>query len=398
MRRPFEGMKVLDLTHVLAGPFCTYQLAVLGADVIKIEHPARPDQTRETGSVRELKDRQMGTAYLTQSSNKRCLTLDLQQEAGREVFRRLARGADVIVENYRTGALDGLGIGYEALAADNPGLVFCSITGYGQNGPKAQDTAYDMVIQAVSGIMSLTGTPQTTPLKVGGPVVDYSTGTMAAFAVASALFQRSQTGIGQRIDVSMLDTTLVMLSATVTDYLSGGSLPAEPRGNDWVNANGSCYPTREGLLMLGALNPRQHERLWRALGREDIAARSSYREVESANPELRAELSRLLLARTANEWEVFLNSQGVPAGRVRSLKEALDMAQVKARDTLLHTHADFPEPGMSVKVPVAAFSYAHDGPRVTAAPRRHGEDTDAVLAELGLSAAEIAALRAADIV
>ena len=159
MQRPFEGIRVIDATHVLAGPFAAYQLAVLGADVIKVEHPLDPDQSRLTGPDRTLGKRQMGTSYLTQASNKRSLTLDLKQAAGQDVFKKLVATADVLVENYRPGALDALGLGYETMAAINPRLIYASMSAFGQRGPRAQQTAYDYVIQATSGIMAMTGTP-----------------------------------------------------------------------------------------------------------------------------------------------------------------------------------------------------------------------------------------------
>src|SRR6476646_5383289 len=172
MQRPFEGIRVIDATHVLAGPFAAYQLAVLGADVIKVEHPHDPDQSRLTGSDRELGKRHMGTSYLTQASNKRSLTLDLKQTAGQEICKKLVGTADVLVENYRPGALDALGLGYEAMAAINPRLIYASMSAFGQRGPRAQHTAYDYVIQATSGIMAMTGTPDVNPIKFGSPAID----------------------------------------------------------------------------------------------------------------------------------------------------------------------------------------------------------------------------------
>src|SRR6476646_3964937 len=211
MQRPFEGIRVIDATHVLAGPFAAYQLAVLGADVIKVEHPHDPDQSRLTGSDRELGKRHMGTSYLTQASNKRSLTLDLKQTAGQEIFKKLVATADLLVENYRPGALDSLGLGYGAMAALNPRLIYASMSAFGQRGPRAQQTAYDYVIQATSGIMAMTGTPQVNPIKFGSPAIDYATGTTGAFALASALFQRERTGRGQRIDLAMLDVAMILI-------------------------------------------------------------------------------------------------------------------------------------------------------------------------------------------
>ena len=180
--RPFEGIRVIDVTHVLAGPFATYQLAVLGADVIKVEHPDDPDQSRGVGSDKDLNRRKMGTSFLTQASNKRSITLDLKQAKDREILKKLAATADVFVENYRPGAFEALGLGYEALAAINPRLIYASFSAFGQEGPRGTQTAYDHVIQATSGIMAMTGTKDVYPIKLGSPVIDYATGTTGAFA------------------------------------------------------------------------------------------------------------------------------------------------------------------------------------------------------------------------
>ena len=252
---------------------------------------------------------------LGQAANKRSMTLDLKKDEGRQVLRRMVAGADVLLENYRSGAMAALDLGYEDLKAVNPSLVYCSMTGYGQDGPMGQYTAYDGVIQAASGLMSVSGTPELTPLKVGAPVVDYASGTMAAFAVASALFQRARSGLGQYIDFSMLDTALLMLTSTVTAYLYDGKLLSVPRGNDLPSANGCCYQTKDGLLMLAANNHRQHERLWTALERPDLAAQSSYEEIEAIEDTMKAELTRVFLTRTAADWEETLNGIGVPARR-----------------------------------------------------------------------------------
>ena len=202
MTRPFEGIRIIDITHVLAGPFAAYQLAVLGADVIKVEHPDEPDQSREGGTDRALNRRNMGTSFLTQGSNKKSITLDLKTEAGREILKKLVARADVLVENYRPGAFEALGLGYEALLKINPRLIYCSISAFGQDGVRREQTAYDHVIQATSGIMASTGTEEVNPIKIGAPAVDYATGTMGAFALASALFQRERTGQGQHIDLN----------------------------------------------------------------------------------------------------------------------------------------------------------------------------------------------------
>src|SRR5258708_10152622 len=231
MTRPFEGIRIIDITHVLAGPFAAYQLAVLGADVIKVEHPNEPDQSREGGTDRAVNRSNMGASFLTQGSNKRSITLDLKQEAGREILKKLVAGADVLVENYRPGAFEALGLGYEALLKINPRLIYCSISAFGQDGVRREQTAYDHVIQANSGIMASTGTEEVNPIKIGAPAVDYATGTMPAFALASALFQRERTGTGQHIDLAMLGVAMMMQASLMTGYFRNGTAPKPPGTN-----------------------------------------------------------------------------------------------------------------------------------------------------------------------
>ncbi len=391
MTRPFEGIRVIDATHVLAGPFAAYQLALLGADVIKVEQPGDPDQSRGQGPDWDLNRAGMGTYFLTQGSNKRSMTLDLKQDAAREVFRRLVAGADVLVENYRPGAFEALGLGYGALSALNPRLIYCSISAFGQAGPRGGQTAYDHVIQATSGIMACTGTPEVNPVKLGAPAIDYATGTMGAFALSAALFQRERTGKGQRIDLAMLDVAMMMMASHVTAHSRTGR-PARPRGNDHEYATNSAYPTKDGMVMLGASNLRQQKRLWAALGRPEMAKvrnedRVSGREAEAAA------LREILMGRTADEWEDYLQSRHVPAARVRRLDEALADPHLTSRG-LTHRFEAAEGVDGAYTVPVAAFGLAHGGPRVDAAPRPLGADTDAILEELGYDAAARSALRA----
>jgi crotonobetainyl-CoA:carnitine CoA-transferase CaiB-like acyl-CoA transferase len=228
--RPFEGIRVIDVTHVLAGPFAAYQLAVLGADVIKVDDPNDPDQSRVMGTDKALNHAHMGTGFLTQGSNKRAITLDLKTERGREILKALVKTADVFVENYRPGAFEALGLGYEDLAKINPKLIYASFSAFGQEGPRGQQTAYDHVIQATSGIMAMTGTKEVNPIKFGSPAVDYATGMTGAFALSAALYQRERTGKGQRIDMAMLDVAMILMSSHLTGYLRNGVHP-KPKGN-----------------------------------------------------------------------------------------------------------------------------------------------------------------------
>ena len=395
MQRPFEGIRVIDATHVLAGPFAAYQLALLGADVIKVEHPEESDQSRETGSDRALNRARMGTSFLTQSSNKRALTLDLKTSAGQEIFRKLIATADVLVENYRPGALDALGLGYDALSAINPRLIYASMSAFGSRGPRREHTAYDYVIQATSGIMAMTGTPDVNPIKFGSPAIDYATGTTGAFALASALFQRERTGRGQRIDMAMLDVAMILMGSHITAYMRNGAHP-KPNGNANEYATNSCYETRDGLLMLGASNMRQYRRLWRVLERPEMI-RASREEREHARAQETAVLREILMARTADEWEAFFQSRHVPAARVRSMADALADPHLGFRG-LRHTHAGAQGVEGAFGVPVAAFQFADGGPRVDTPPPAVGQHTDAILAELGYDADAVATLRAQKVV
>lgn len=390
--RLFEGIRIIDATHVLAGPFAAYQLGLLGADVIKVEHPYDPDQSRGNGPDWDLNRAGMGTQDLTQNANKRCITLDLKQEAAREVFRRMVAGADVLVENYRPGAFEALGLGYEALSAVNPRLIYCSISAFGQDGPRGQQTAYDHVIQATSGMMACTGTKEVSPIKLGAPAIDYATGTMGAFALSAALFQRERTGRGQRIDLAMLDAALVMMAAHMTAQSRTGRA-ARPRGNDHEFATNSCYAAKEGLVMLGASNIRQQTRLWEALGLPEMAKRTNEERI-AADAEERAALAAMMMTRTAQDWEDWLQARHIPAARVRDMAEALADPHLSHRG-VRHAFPDGDGVGVPYAVPVAPFRFGHGGPQVDAPPRRMGADTEAVLAELGYDAVAVAALRAA---
>ena len=391
MARPFEGIRVIDITHVLAGPFAAYQLAVLGADVIKVEQRADPDQSRGSGTDPALNRAAMGTGFLTQASNKRAITVDLKTPQGREIVRKLAASADVFVENYRPGAFEALGLGYEALAAINPRLIYASFSAFGQAGPRREQTAYDHVIQATSGIMAMTGTEDVHPIKFGSPAIDYATGTMGAFALASALFQRERSGRGQRIDMAMLDVAMILMASHLTGFLRNGKHP-KPHGNKQPHATNSAYRTSDGaLVMLGASNLRQQKRLWTVLERPDMIKTSNESRDAGRDAE-EAVLNEIMATRTAAEWEEYLQSRHVPAARVRRMEEALADPQLAARG-VLHRHAGATGVAGPFTVPLAAFTFAHDGPRIDTPPPALGQHTDAVLAELGYDAAAIAQLR-----
>jgi len=393
--RPFDGIRVIDITHVLAGPFAAYQLAVHGADVIKVENPRDPDMVRILGSDADDNARRMGSAFLTQASNKRAITLDLKRPEGQAALKRLVATADVLVENFRPGALAALGLGYDDLIAINPRLIYASFSAFGQDGPRGNYTAYDHVIQATSGIMATTGEIGGGPMKFGSPVIDYATGTTGAFALATALFQRERTGKGQRIDMAMMDVALVMMASHVTDFTRTGHHP-EPHGHWQGVATGSCWPTADGLLMLGAMNIAQQRRFWLALGREDMVKTThAERKADEANE--KRVVSETLMTRSADEWEVFFQTRHIPAGRVRRLEETLLDPHLDHR-AVLHSHAAAPDVGGAFTVPVAAFKLAHGSARIDSPPPVLGQNTEEVLRELGYAEAEIANLRAGGVI
>ena len=382
MARPFEGIRVIDVTHVLAGPFATYQLAVLGADVIKVEHPDEPDQSRGSGTDRALNRAQLGTSFLAQASNKRAITLDLKTERDRHILKKLVAAADVFVENYRPGALEALGLGYEALSAINPRLIYASFSAFGDTGPQRQRTAYDHVIQATSGIMAMTGTKDFNPVMFGAPAIDYATGTTGAFALSAALFQRERSGRGQRIDMAMLDVAMILMGSHLAGYLRNGAHP-KPHGNRHAHATNGAYETKDGLLMLGASNLHQQRRLWTVLERPDLIKRTND-EREQDHARETAVLTEILKTRTANEWEEFFQARHVPAARVRTMGEAVADPQIASRG-VIHHHAGAPGIEGGFGVPVAAFTFAHDGPRIDTPPPAVGQHNEEILAELGLA-------------
>lgn len=391
--RPFEGIKILDCTHVLAGPFAAYQLAVLGADVVKVDDPNAPDQSRESGADMALNELGLGTGFLTQGSNKRCIALDLKTEGGRAALKKLAtEWADILVENYRPGAFKALGLGYDELSKLNPRLIYASMTAFGQSGPRGYMTAYDQAIQASSGITASTGTPTSGPIKTGAPVIDYATGTTGAFALATALFQRTRTNKGQYIDMAMMDVAMILQASHVTDYLHSGHHPKR-NGNILRYAPQCAYECKDGsLLQIAASNGRQHKRFFEALGNPEEARRNSLKERNARFDEKYKFVAEKMKEKTAAEWEEYFQSKHVPACRVREMREAVEDPQIKARG-LLHRFESMDGAGKPISVPLTAFRLAHGGASIERAPGRVGQHTDEVLKAVGYSDAQLAELR-----
>lgn len=370
------------MTHVLAGPYCAYQLALLGADVIKIEDPAEPDMARGRGSDPELAARGLGINFQTQGGQKRGLGLDLKSPEGVETLKALVAQSDVLIENYRPGALAALGLGYAEVCKINPGLIYCSISGLGQEGVRPR--AYDNTIQAATGIMARTGSPQA-PIKAGASMVDYASGMAAALAITTSLYERTSTGRGRHIDCSMFDVALTFLAPEAATAVHQG-----PSGPSVKEAGLGCYQTLDGHLMLGAFNVRQNHRLWTYLGDEAFAALDSWQALWAAAPAMRKRLETALATRSAQDWEEALNQIGVPAAKVVSLDEAVRSA---AGQDLLYPLPSADEGLAEVRAPGLPFKL--DGQRGTAQarPPRLGEHTDEILAEFGFDAATISFLK-----
>ena len=392
--KPFEGIRVLDLTHVLAGPFSTYQLGVLGAEVIKIESPTAPDMTRFETVIPGLDQAAYGTYFQTQNAGKKAVTVDLATPQGKDILRRLIATADVLVQNYAGDALEKLGFGYSACSTINPKLIYCTISGYGRTGPKANHPAYDIVIQAFSGLMAANGSKELGPTRVGPPMVDYGTGAQAALAISAALFQRNQTGKGQFIDVSMLDSALMLMSAFVVDTVATQSPPVPPGNIHPRYAGYRTYQTADDLLMVGAWTNKQLANLFTALGEPDLAETALKTERSKLPDDIEAHTKIIadhLLHKTADAWEEILNSHHVPAARVRTLLEALNHPQVTGRrvlqqpPTIKDQSAD--------RLPVSGFAYRHGSPSIESPPPKLGEHTEQVLSELGYAPQAIEALR-----
>ncbi|MFW5641210.1 MAG: CaiB/BaiF CoA transferase family protein [Roseicyclus sp.] len=390
---PLRGVRVLDLTNVLAGPFACHQLAHLGAEVIKVEAVGRGDLARNLGADPELSARGMGISYLAQNAGKRSITLDLKHPKGKEALCRLVATADVLVENFRPGVMARLGLGPETLRAENPRLIYCAISGFGQDGPWADRPAYDQIVQGASGVMSITGDAESAPLRVGYPLADTLGGLTAAMAICAALNAEER---GAVIDVSMLEAVLASMGWVVSNWLVGGVDPA-PQGNENpTSAPSGAFRCADGLINIAANKDEQWAALARHLGREDLLSAPDYatREDRKRNRlALKAELETVLATRAARDWARELNAIGVPAGAVMRLPEILAHPQVAGRDFL----ARFEEvPGVGRPIDLVRIGAMIDGarPAVATPPPALGADTEDILAALGYLPEEIAAMRA----
>ncbi|MFQ6550748.1 CaiB/BaiF CoA transferase family protein [Aestuariibius insulae] len=392
MSAPLSGIRVIDWTHVLAGPACAYYLGMLGADVIKVERPVTGDAIRHRGGTDKARAAKgMSTAYMTQGGGKRSIAIDLEAETGRDVFRRLLKSADVLVENHRPSTLERLGLTEEETRAINSRLIHCAMTGYGRGGEMADTPAYDVNIQAVSGLMSMTGTAESGPIRTGAPIIDYATGLSAAFAVTSALFARTQTNTGSFVDVSMLETAFSLMSSTITDYQLTGSVP-QRRGNaaNSRSVTSGTFPCRNGHISLGVNEDGQFRRLAKALGQIEWLEddRLSTRRGRDAHADLIAgPLGTILAERDADEWEQILWREGVPAAKLRDLPDAIALPTGQSEDRT--------EGQIGAQLP---FRFMNVEPKHRSDPPALGQDTIEILEELGYASQAIATLLQAGVV
>ena len=392
MYRILDDVRVLDATHVLAGPFATYQLAMLGAKVDRVENPRGTDFARRHGGECALREAGLGTSFLAQNANKRSLAMDLKHPQGKELFLALAKHADVVTENYRPGVMQRLGLGPSQLLEVNPRLVCMSLTGFGQDGPLKSVPAYDHIVQGLSGMMSLTGEQ---PTRIGYPVVDYMAGLQAAFAIVAGLRHRDRTGRGLHVDVSMLDTALIMMAPFVQQQLQGGDIDRPPQGAAFSGSPFSgTFRTRDEMLVVTANTLPQAHALCTVIERMDLMD-DPRMSAWNSHPELLAEVQPICAAiyasNRAAHWERLLQRASVPAARVTTLGDALASAQVSQRGLLEPAIGDSfaPEP-MTVLGPGVRFDTLET--ESNRAPPRLGENSRQILTELGLRCEQVDAL------
>lgn len=392
MPKPLNTIRVLDLTNVLAGPFCCHQLAHMGAEVIKVEATGRGDLARQLGADPELNAKGMGVSFLAQNAGKKSVTVNLKHPDGKALFLRLVQTADVLVENFRPGVMTRLGLAYEVLKEVNPTLVYCAISGFGQDGPWVHRPAYDQIVQGASGVMSITGDEDSAPLRVGYPIADTVGGMTAAFAIASALNANPR---GTFLDVSMLESVLTTMGWVVSNHLIADVAPAANGNENPTSAPSGTFKALGGPINIAANKDEQWVLLTDHLGLAALRDRPEYatREDRKANRiALRSELEKVLQTRSAREWEAELSRIGVPAGAVLSVPEVLREPQVAERG-FLHTYEDVPGVGRNIQVATTGIKLDHTAPTVDTPPPLLGQHNNEIWGELGLSADDIATLK-----
>jgi formyl-CoA transferase len=392
-RRILDGIKVLDLTNVLSGPFASLHLALLGAEVIKIENPKDGDLARKLGIVPDFNKKLMGTSFLAQNCNKKSVTLNTKSPEGKEIFKRLVKDADVVIENFRPGVMDRLGIGYDVLREINPRIVYCGISGFGQTGPDADKPAYDQIIQGLSGEMAINGDERLNPLRAGFPVCDTVGGLNAAFAVMAALFHRERTGEGQCIDVALLDSIMPLMGWVVANLLIGGHEPPVMGNDNFTAAPSGTFRTRDGHINIAANKQEQWEAVCDVLELPELKADLRFQERDTRKKNRKA-LTPLLEAKlaldTTAHWVDALNARDVPSGEILGLRQALRQPQIAHRNVLQKVNV----PGIG-EIEVFALTALFDrtSGSVTSPPPTLGQHNAEILGRLGYDEAKLAELK-----
>ncbi len=388
-----SGIRVLDLTNVLAGPFATVHLALLGAEVIKIENPVGGDLARKLGAAPELNAQLMGTSFLAQNANKKSLTLNLKADEGKEIFRKLIETTDVLVENFRPGVMDRLGLSYITLRQINPQLIYCAISGFGQTGPDAFKPAYDQIIQGLSGVMAINGDERLNPLRCGFPVCDTVGGLNAAFAIMAALFHRERTEQGQFIDVSLLDSIMPLMGWVAANLLIAGQPPVLMGNDNFTAAPSGTFRTKDGYINIAANEQKQWEALTDVLGTPELKTdpRFKERDVRKTNRKaLTPLLEERLKEKNTAHWAEALNRREIPSGEILSLEEALTQPQIEHRNAIQTTVV----PGIGdAKIFNLTAKFEQTPGSITSPPPRLSAHTEEILTGLGYTSEGIQNLR-----
>lgn len=391
MPEALNGMKVLDCSQILAGPFCSMLLADMGADVVKIEKPTGGDDTRRMGPPFIGGE---SAAFLAMNRNKKSAVLNFKEPSGVEAMKRLVKDADVIIENYRSGVMERLGLGYDVLSEINPQLIYCSISGFGRTGPYAKRAGFDLVAQGMSGLMSFTGVPGSPPVKVGVPVADMNAGMFATYGILTAYINRLKTGKGQYLEVSLVEAALAYTVWESSSYFATGNVPGPLGSAHRLSAPYQALKTSDGFINIGAPNQSNFERLCRAIGREELIDREEYKDNASRlehREQLERDLEETMTQQTRAHWLETLETAGVPAGPILDMGEVWTDPQVQDRE--MDATVEHPTAGTVHNIGLAAKLYGTPGKIYGPAPLL-GEHTEEVLETAGFSRDEIADMTA----